>query len=64
MGLCEQPSEEAYLRQEMGSCHAVVDAEVKPITKAVMRFERADLGIVVPQVAHRSTAAARSILRS
>ena len=37
MGLCEQPSEEKYLRQMLGSCHAVVDAEVRPIFTAMKR---------------------------
>ena len=39
MRLYEQPSEEAYLRQVMGSCHAVVDAEVKPFVKAIKRSD-------------------------
>ena len=41
MGLCKQPSEEAYLRQVMGSCHAVVDVEVRPVIKAMGRSENA-----------------------
>ena len=39
MGLYEQSSEEAYLRHVMGSCHAVVDAEVKPFVKATTRSD-------------------------
>ena len=41
MGLCQEPSEEAYLRQLMGSCHAVVDVEVRPVIKAMGRSENA-----------------------
>lgn len=39
MGLCEQPSEEKYLRHVMGSCHAVVDAEMRPMVQAVRRSD-------------------------
>ena len=42
MGLCEVPSEEKFLRQVMGSCHAVVDVEVRPVFKAMKRSATAE----------------------
>ena len=39
MRLYEQQSEEKYLRQVMGSCHSVVDAEVRPMAMAMRRSE-------------------------
>ena len=39
LGLCEQPSEEAFLRHVMGSCHGVVSVELKFVIKAMGRSE-------------------------
>ena len=37
LGLCQEPSEIKYIRQVMGSCHAIVDLEVRPVFQAMNR---------------------------